>query len=131
MKKDVTDSCARVLSPEQGETSGRRNPSVRKTNVCQEQTRQRLYCQILGRTIYELVVAELAEDLTGEMRMALHDHILRCSICLGVYTGLKRIDRVIRANPGLLAAAVRDAGVHFDKQSSPQIGDILFERLKC
>ncbi|HEX5732668.1 MAG TPA: hypothetical protein VF131_07530 [Blastocatellia bacterium] len=62
-----------------------------------------LYCDVEGKTIYELVIDELEGEVTGHTRDALNDHLIRCRTCRDVYSRLKRIIRVVRAFPEDLA----------------------------
>jgi hypothetical protein len=59
-----------------------------------------LCCQIEGtKTIYDLVIDEQEGDVSGQARVALNDHLLRCRTCLSVYSRLKNITRLVRMYP--------------------------------
>jgi uncharacterized C2H2 Zn-finger protein len=81
-----------------------------KTNLMHEQTDLSFCCEVEGKTIYELVVDELEGEVTGQIRDALNDHLLRCPTCCDVYSRLKNIIRVVRAHPDSLAT-VRPSGI--------------------
>jgi len=74
-----------------------------KTDLLHQQPGLSLYCQVGGKTIYELVIDELEDEVNGQTRNALDDHLLRCPTCCDVYVRLKNVIRVIRTYPGSLA----------------------------
>ena len=74
------------------------------TNLLRPQTGLPLYCQVEGKTIYQLVIDELEGKVAGKTRHALNDHLLRCATCCGIYSRLKNIIRVVRTYPDSLTA---------------------------
>jgi predicted anti-sigma-YlaC factor YlaD len=76
-----------------------------QVNLFEEEAEVSLYCEIDGKTIYEIVIDELDGEIAKQTRNTLHTHLLRCSACFDVYSRLKNIARVVRAYPENLIVA--------------------------